>query len=409
MRDPDIIHIAVYPAQGKTHSAAEDLSALAGYLKSLLSGFSPQSRCGHIVLTNKKSSGGERFTDSGLLVVECWKKGSLSFAWSLFREILRHPKVRIVHLQHEFNQFGGAVALPLTLVLLFAIRFLACRKLVITVHEVIYPDQITRKFLDSVFIPYPVALVRAVLRFYFSVLGFLANRLIAQDEFFADRLRCDYRVRAPVDVVKIGTEIAKPVNRDEARRALDLKPAGPVVLFFGTIDWRKGLDLLLDAWGELPKGFGTLLICGGEPVRVKNTREYRTWRVSLNEKMHAFGDVQCLGFVEDQMLPTLFGATDLVVLPYIVPQRVSAVFNQTTSYGVPLLASDVFKEQAEPTMIFGETATDLAAAISFAFSDNCFQLREASLSYRERNTWEKSAQTLSEIYSNLIETSHSPL
>jgi len=408
MSERCIAHIAVYPASGALHSSEQDLSALAGYLKPLLESLPPEDRVRQVVLTNLKSESPVTFEQKGIRVEECWRRGSLSYAWGIFRRILRNRDYQIVHLQHEFNQFGGALTLPVTLMLLAAIRFIARRSLVITVHEVLRIELLNREFLDSVFIKYPAGITRLIVFLYYFLLGLIAHVLIAQDEVFAETLKLQYRAVAKVEIIRIGTEISIPAPRAESRDRWKFGRNDRVVLFFGTLDWRKGIDVLIDAWVRLPGEFGRFIIGGGAPPRVRNTPEYRSWRGHLETRVAGIDSIQCIGFVQDSDLATLFGAADIVVLPYIVPQRVSAVFNQAASFGVPMIASSVFQGRGDPVMFFDPTPSALALKLQRAFDGEMDELLEASLTFRRENSWEYSALKLLIIYRNLIAQTGAP-
>lgn len=401
MIEKTIIHISVFPEAGKTHSAEGDISALAGYLKALLAGFSSNMEFKHIVLTNLKSKQPVNFEEDGVLVIECWKRGSLTFFWSILKKIFQNPQWRIVHLQHEFNQFGNALTLPLTLLLLVYIRLIGRRKLVVTLHEVLDPKLLTSDFLRSVMIKYPASITQLIVRIYYFMIGILAHTLIAQDKAFVQILKSQYFVLAPVEIVRIGTTSVTPPPKNMSRHRWKLSENERVVLFFGTLDWRKGLDCLVDAWQLLPPDFGKLIISGGTPTRVGHTPEYRSWRKNLENHAKQNPSILFLGFVADEDLPSLFGAADLAVLPYIVPQRVSAVFNQAASFGIPLIASSVFSDQAASVMLFDPTPTSLSKKIRGALTGQTQDLRRASKDFRENNSWQKSASHLSDIYLKL--------
>ncbi len=400
----EVAHISVFPAKGFLHSSEGDISALAGYLNSLLADFPLESGVNHTVLTNIKGDGACQFELNDIKVIECWRRGSLSFFLDLIRVIHQNPRWKIIHLQHEFNQFGGVLVLPLTLFMLACLRVVMGRKVVVTVHEVLRLEMLTRGFLDSVLVKYPVMITRLVVFVYYFLLGCCANVLIAQDEVFAGTLKDQYKVPANVRVIRIGTSITEPADRSISRSRWQLPETGRVILFFGTIDWRKGIDGLLDAWLLLPENFGTLVLAGGTPTRVAGTAEYRSWRKSMESRALSIPSVHFIGFVEDRDLATLFGATDVIVLPYIVPQRVSAVFNQAASFGKPLLASSVFEGQADPCMLFNADPKALADKLVWAFDGNLHLLEAASLVFRENHSWRSSAFQLSSIYRQLLVT-----
>jgi glycosyltransferase involved in cell wall biosynthesis len=406
-----VAHIAVYPRQGRTHSTQEDLSALAGYLKALLANVPQAQRGGHCILTNLKASGRRLFTDDGIDVEECWQKGSPFFCFQILNALRRRPQTRIVHLQHEFNQFGGAITLPFILFMVWAARFLLGRSMLITIHEVLEKPRITREFLKNSCIAAPVWAVKLFLRVYYGLLCWLAHAVIVQDEAFAETMTRDYGVKAgKLHIVRIGTAegLALP-QKTAVRERFNLSPDCPTLLFFGTIDRRKGIDLLLEALKLMGREAPALLVAGGLPVRVRETPEYKAWLGPLRAMMEAMPEVRFLGFVEDELVPSLYAACDLVVLPYTEPQRVSAVFSQCASYEMPFLVSPVFADQSEEAQLFEPTPRALAAKIQWALKDeNQERLRQASRRFKAANSWQASWRTLYALYCGLASAGQKP-
>jgi hypothetical protein len=97
-QSPQVMHLTIYPAEGATHSSAEDLSALAGYTKALFAHFTPEMRHRHVVVTNKKMGIRRQFTDDGLEVREAGDKGWWRYPWQIVREARSLPEHRVVHL-----------------------------------------------------------------------------------------------------------------------------------------------------------------------------------------------------------------------------------------------------------------------------------------------------------------------
>ena len=143
----------------------------------------------------------------------------------------------------------------------------------------------------------------------------------------------------PIEVVPHGHYLhaAERVARDAARRELGLDAAAPTALFFGQIKRTKGLDVLLDAMPSVVERCrGARLVIAG-----------RAWKDDVGpyrERIRARGLEDAVelrhGFVADSEVPLLFGAADLVVLPY---RRVyqSGVLLMAMSYGRAVLTSDL--------------------------------------------------------------------
>ena len=102
----------------------------------------------------------------------------------------------------------------------------------------------------------------------------------------------------------------------------------PVVLCFGLMRPYKGLDLLLDAWGE-GLDDAELWIVGMARMDVSPLRARAPASVRFDER-----------FVADHELPGLFERAQIVVLPYREAEASGVLFT-ALAFGRPLLLSDV--------------------------------------------------------------------
>ncbi len=109
----------------------------------------------------------------------------------------------------------------------------------------------------------------------------------------------------------------------------------PVVLFFGLLRPYKGIDVLLDAWGEGLDG-AELWIVGMPRMDTSALRARAPASVRFDER-----------FVADEELPALFARAEIVVLPYREIDQSGVLFT-ALALGRPLLLSDVggFRELA---------------------------------------------------------------
>ncbi len=102
----------------------------------------------------------------------------------------------------------------------------------------------------------------------------------------------------------------------------------PVVLFFGLMRPYKGLDVLLDAWGDGLDG-AELWIVGMARMDTSELRARAPLSVRFEER-----------FVADEELPALFERAQLVVLPYREAEASGVLFT-ALAFGRPLVLSDV--------------------------------------------------------------------
>ena len=128
----------------------------------------------------------------------------------------------------------------------------------------------------------------------------------------------------------------KIVSREKALKRLKLSTDYRYLLFFGFIRDYKGLDWLLEAFGdEKLRRFPVKLIIAGEfytspekymqIIREKNLADYIELRI---------------GFIDDQDVANYFGAADMIVQPYKSATQ-SGVTQIAFNYNKPMLVTDV--------------------------------------------------------------------
>jgi glycosyltransferase involved in cell wall biosynthesis len=160
--------------------------------------------------------------------------------------------------------------------------------------------------------------------------------------------------------------------------------------------------VLIEAFGKLPTGRFRLIVGGGQPLNRKNTREYQAWYSSVAAEIARNRGIVNLGFVAEADIPTLFAAADLVVLPYVVPQLVSAVLTHAASYERPFIASEAFVGHVDPLVLFKADAGSLVEKIRWTFDGHHAELEEYSRRYKHENSWTASAALLAERYDAVL-------
>lgn len=163
-----------------------------------------------------------------------------------------------------------------------------------------------------------------------------------------------------------------PVPQSMARKTLGLKKEDQVVLFFGFIKEYKGLDLLLDAFetaaAENPR---LKLVIAGMPEseQLQSQYEARIQQMDAGNRVIAH-----FKFVENEMIPVYFSASDAVALPYKNIYH-SGIVHLAYSFAKPLIATKVgdFEECIEEGksgfLLNQNTAEQFADKLMEAFSN----------------------------------------
>lgn len=126
----------------------------------------------------------------------------------------------------------------------------------------------------------------------------------------------------------IAQRLVSAEDKNKLRDELNL-PSCRMVLSVGQFIYRKGYDILLNAWKELDKDYQLVIIGGG------NLRsEYES---IIRE--NGYRNVTLVGFVEPTKLTQYYKAADLFVLP--TREDVwGLVINEAMAYGLPVVSTD---------------------------------------------------------------------
>jgi glycosyltransferase involved in cell wall biosynthesis len=403
-----IAHIVTYPSLGQKHS---NFSALAGYTKNLIDGFDEKDRAKQVVLSNIKTVEGEKpevksFKFDGVLVEEIWQRGSLMFWWPIFKYLKANKQIKVVHLQHEFNMFGGLLSIILIPWLLFLIRIVLNRKITSTFHEIFSPKLINKNFMQANNLDLPVWIAKVVFYFYFQLTILLfVDKVIVHDDFFKNILKNEYHFTKKVQTIAHGVEdLNWSITQTEARQKLGLAKDKKVLMFFGFLAGYKGVELLIEGFKKLENRENyQLIIAGGKVKRVANDPRYQTWLNKIMDDCKTLG-IQTPGFVKNEDIETYFRASDLLILPYLTPQSMSGIMAMAVGFKQPFLASSSFKERVDDEWLFDLNPQALANKVDWFFENYSHQ--EEMISYlkviRQQRLWTVIATQSNQIYNQLL-------
>lgn len=132
--------------------------------------------------------------------------------------------------------------------------------------------------------------------------------------------------------------LVTPVIKNGEEKVPELKNMGKYILFFGSVDKYKGVDLLIKAFESLEDSFGYKLVIAGKGIDYKSKSRNI---IRLNR------------FIKDEEVADLFKNSSFVVYPYI-SATMSGVLSIAYYFRKRVLLSDVpfFKENATPSCSF---------------------------------------------------------
>ena len=192
-------------------------------------------------------------------------------------------------------------------------------KCVALVHNMI-PHEPT--ILDKLFAPY----------FVKSQNGFVA----LSDSVVKDIEAISHQPSAISSPHPIYDHYGERMTKEEACQALGLDAGKDYMLFFGLVRAYKGLDLLLEAFGEVKEALPNLqLIIAGEFYEDEAKYRAQIAQLGLEERVIVRNE-----FVPDGDLRKYFGASDLIVQPYKTATQ-SGVTQVAFHFEKPMLVTNV--------------------------------------------------------------------
>jgi glycogen(starch) synthase len=177
---------------------------------------------------------------------------------------------------------------------------------------------------------------------------------------------------------------------------------GPILLFFGRLEWEKGIHDLIGALPHIRRSHpGTRLVVAGkgghEPKLVEHARKMRVRR-----------SVDFVGHLSDRQLAAALAATDVVVLPSRY-EPFGIVALETAAAGAPLVASTagglgevVLHEQTGLSFAPGDV-DGLTSAVREVLDDPAAAQRRAKAAKARLSTdfdWDRIAKATSEVYAS---------
>lgn len=235
---------------------------------------------------------------------------------SLLRLLTGRDGLDVVHIHWPHGTYKTTLQFLHVLIVLITYRFLK-NNLVWTVHELeAYETRHPRR--DG---------------WFRSVVMNLSRRLIVHGEYTRQVLLKNYDYPRPIDVVRHPSYIGwykDEVTREQARVKLGLPNDIRVYLYFGYIKPYKGVEDLIQAFGQLPDEQAVLYIVG-RPLDGTIKREVEAL-AATDQRIRTH-----LAYIDDDEIQYFFRAADVVVFPFRNTQT-SGSLMLALSYGCPVIA-----------------------------------------------------------------------
>jgi glycosyltransferase involved in cell wall biosynthesis len=365
-----------------------------------------------VIIAEKRPWIKRNYEGEKISLLRVWRRDSWTYGVRILYEALRE-KVKVLHLQYSFGLYGHTLA---EFIPLFIALRIAQKKTVVTLHSTCpmsaYKDYLQESVGMSRFRAW-LSLLQVVL--ITKLICKLSHVIIVHSDNAKQRLVDQYSVdESKIYVIPHGSEnYASMLTMTEAKEQLSLK-GKKVILFFGFLTPRKGIDYLVKALPEiLARHKDAVLLVVGSYHRytIKLGQEYMANVKRIAETLDVVNRFIIIEkFVPDWTVPLYFTAADVVALPYVHLFGASGVLKIAASYGKPVVTTTLGSNVDE--LIDGENALlvppkdskALAQAINLILKDDWLK---STLGKNIRKlghvvNWQKIALMTRNIYVNIL-------
>ncbi|MBC8522153.1 MAG: glycosyltransferase family 4 protein [Methanomicrobia archaeon] len=319
-------------------------------------------------------------------VVPCWDRGE-----NYVDPIIRNTKdADVVHVQHEYAIYNFDDRLPMLLERLKA----SAKRVIITIHCVRPGQFCDRGVVDENF-------VKGIAELADEVIVHLDSQKAVLERLGLPLER--------IHVIPHGTLLSN-ADKKISRARLKLPEEGKIILMFGFVKPFKGIHVALEVLDEVREEVEDvyLFIAGSlAPNASKEGRDYvefvrkRIKELKLQDKV-----IFPNRFFPNEDIPYIFGASDVVLLPYSHEDRAaSGSFHLAIGAKKPVIASRIpkfeeLKNICDELLVLPYNVTGMVRLAIRLFEDKEFEqyVLDRTERYRTATSWAEIANRHLELY-----------
>ncbi len=193
---------------------------------------------------------------------------------------------------------------------------------------------------------------------------------------------------------------AEPIDKALACSKLKIKADKKNLLFFGLIRDYKGLDILIEAMEQLDDSYQ--LVIAGESYG-----SFDKYISQINQSRFKDNIIVFEQYIPDDMVPTLFSASDVLVLPYRSATQ-SGVVALSYQMELPMVATNVgalgstVASSGTGLVVNSVDSQEIAKGIKGFFNSDNFGLYKENLKReKKRLSWNSFIQSIESFFSTL--------
>ncbi|MCD6171969.1 MAG: glycosyltransferase family 4 protein [Thermoplasmata archaeon] len=208
-------------------------------------------------------------------------------------------------------------------------------------------------------------------------------------------------------VIPNGVDIKKfrPYNKKYARRKIGIEHDFPMILYIGRLVPRKGIDVLIFSMKKVVKKYpnAILFIAGKGKILPILKAMANLAGVEKNIKF--------LGYVDDKILPYLYSAADVFVLPSITGESFGIVLLEAMASGTPIVATkvggivEIIENEKNGIIVESGNTKETAKAILKILEDDRIRKnfsKKGRKMAEDRYSWDKIVKKTINVYEKLM-------
>lgn len=328
------------------------------------------------------------------------------YPFQLLKELIK-DRPEIAHIQFEFSTFGSLYSSFMVLLLLIIVKALGIKS-VVTLHGPIFKLDSSKEALGYL-LPrksvLPASLVIAYMIHIYRMISKISTKVVTHNSSFKQIIVEEYGINEnKVAVIPHGISLMD-------NKCLDLKthsysiPDTKIILYFGYISPRKGLEDLIMAFKQVQKIYPNyaLVIAGTEAQYYKGYTDFLKSLVEKNDQ------IIFTGFVDDNELYALISKAKLVVLPYAISISASGPLALAIQFRKPIVATkteffdEVLSDGYDALLAQPGNSSDLANKIIQIINDRNLHLRlSQNIKFKaDQYSWKKIAKLTMDLYADV--------
>jgi glycosyltransferase involved in cell wall biosynthesis len=386
-----VVFLSPYRAENEPETAFAGDSAMKWYTRCLAFALKGETFPVTVLTLRRCGRPSMNFDDAGIKVRPVLDARPFFYFWSFLREIGGLSQ-RVVHVQHELYAYGSVINALLLPFMLFLARVLFRKRVICTMHGVFAPSSISASLAASNRITVPLPVVRVAWWWISAGLCLVSDLVQVHERSHITVLTSAY-LCSPHKILLI------PIGVREEKRGSPV-PSGETVLFFGTLSQRKGIVEFIRAIPEIlrRRPESRVIIAGDVPLRLRGSLDVPALCSCYGVDMRR---VTLRGFVADDEVSELFSSANVLILPYTVAIAASGPLALALGYGVPVLLSNVFRDDfPDAPCLFKPDPHGIAEMVEIFLSDEKKrrEIRAYWAHVASQRTWKQVACDLKSAY-----------